>query len=108
MTAAITVDNLRKVYGDVVAVDGNARRVLSRVFGIREDVTRAAVQRGLEELATDLLPQGQAGAFNEALMELGAIVCLPQTPRCDRCPLRDLCWAYAQGQPEALPVRRPR
>ena len=93
---------------DVVAVDGNARRVLSRVFGIREDVTRAAVQRRLEALATDLLPLGQAGVFNEALMELGAIVCLPQTPRCDRCPLRDLCWAYAHGQPEALPVRRPR
>jgi A/G-specific adenine glycosylase len=93
---------------DVVAVDGNARRVLSRVFGIQEDVTRAAVQRGLEALAADLLPHGQAGAFNEALMELGAIVCLPRMPRCDRCPLCDLCQAHAQGQPEALPVRRPR
>jgi A/G-specific adenine glycosylase len=93
---------------DVVAVDGNARRVLSRVFGIREDVTRAAVQRGLEALAMDLLPQGQAGAFNEALMELGATICLSRTPRCDGCPLCHLCRAYAQGRPEAFPVRRPR
>jgi A/G-specific adenine glycosylase len=93
---------------DVAAVDGNVRRALSRVFGIREDVTRVAVQRELEALATDLLPQGQAGAFNEALMELGATVCLPRAPHCDGCPLCDLCRAYAQGQPEALPVRRPR
>jgi A/G-specific adenine glycosylase len=93
---------------DVVAVDGNVRRVLSRVFAIREDVTRAATQRRLETLATDLLSQGQAGAFNEALMELGATVCTPRGPCCDRCPLCDLCQAYAQGEHEALPVRRPR
>jgi A/G-specific adenine glycosylase len=93
---------------DVVAVDGNVRRVLSRVFAIREDVTRAAAQRRLETLATGLLPQGQAGAFNEALMELGATVCTPRGPCCDRCPLRDMCRAYARGEQEALPVRCPR
>ena len=93
---------------DVVAVDGNARRVLCRVFGIREDVTRPAAQRKLESLATELLPPGRAGEFNESLMELGAIVCTPRSPRCDRCPLRDLCQAYVDGEPEALPMRRPR
>jgi A/G-specific adenine glycosylase len=93
---------------DVPAVDGNVRRVLCRVFGIREDVTRSAVQRELERLAADLLPPGRAGAFNEALMELGATVCTPRSPRCDRCPLRDLCLAHADGDAEALPVRRPR
>ena len=98
---------------DVVAVDGNARRVLCRVFEVREDVARPAVQRRLEALAAGLLPPGRAGAFNEALMELGAIVCTPRArasggPRCDHCPLCDLCQAYAQGDPEALPMRRPR
>ncbi len=93
---------------DVAAVDGNVRRVLCRVFGIREDVTRAAVQRELERLAASLLPPGRAGAFDEALMELGAIVCTPRSPRCERCPLCDLCLAHAEGEPEALPVRRPR
>ena len=93
---------------DVVAVDGNARRVLCRVFAIRKDVTRSSVQRELESLATDLLPPGQAGAFNEALMELGATVCTPRAPGCGRCPLRELCLAYAEGDPEVLPVRRPR
>jgi A/G-specific adenine glycosylase len=93
---------------DVVAVDGNVRRVLSRIFAIREDVTRAATQRRLERLATGLLPQGRASAFNEALMELGATVCTPRRPHCDRCPLCDLCRAYAQGEQGELPVRRPR
>ena len=93
---------------DVAAVDGNARRVLCRVMRIREDVTRSGVQRKLEALATDLLPRGRAGAFNEALIELGATVCAPRAPRCDRCPLRGLCLAYREGDPEALPVRRPR
>jgi A/G-specific adenine glycosylase len=93
---------------DVVAVDGNTRRVLCRALDIREDVTRSAAQRELEALAMSLLPPGRAGAFNEALMELGATVCTPRAPGCDRCPLRGVCLAYAQGDPEALPVRRPR
>jgi A/G-specific adenine glycosylase len=93
---------------DVPAVDGNARRVLARAFAIREDASRSAAQREMEALATSLLPPGQAGAFNEALMELGATVCTPRAPKCDRCPLRELCRAYATGEQEALPVKRPR
>ena len=93
---------------DVAAVDGNARRVLCRAFAVREDVTRPGTQRALEALATGLLPPGRAGAFNEALMELGATVCTPRAPGCDHCPLRDLCVAHAQGDAEALPVRGPR
>lgn len=93
---------------DVVAVDGNARRVLCRVFGIQEDVTRLGAQRRLEALAANLLPQGRAGAFNEALMELGATVCTSRVPGCDHCPLRDLCWVCAEGDPEGLPVRQSR
>jgi A/G-specific adenine glycosylase len=92
----------------VPAVDGNVRRVLCRVFGIEQDVTRSATQRELEALATSLLPAGRAGTFNEALMELGATICTPRAPICDRCALRELCQAYAGGDPEALPVRRPR
>jgi A/G-specific adenine glycosylase len=93
---------------DVAAVDGNARRVLCRAFDIREDTTRPGVQRQLESLATGLLPPGRAGTFNEALMELGATLCTPHAPRCDRCPLHDVCLARQQGHPEALPARSPR
>jgi A/G-specific adenine glycosylase len=92
----------------VPAVDGNARRVLCRVFGIQRDVTRSATKRELERLATALLPEEQPGAFNEALIELGATTCTPQAPSCGRCPVGELCWAYAEGEQEALPVRRPR
>ena len=92
---------------DVAAVDGNVRRVLCRVFEIREDASRSGVQRKLKALATSLLPPGRAGAFNEGLMELGATVCTPRAPQCGRCPLRELCRACASGEPEALPVRRP-
>jgi A/G-specific adenine glycosylase len=93
---------------DVPAVDGNVRRVLARVFAVREDVGRSAAQRELEALAEKLLPPGQAGAFNEALMELGAVVCTPRAPKCDRCPLRKPCQAYATGEQEALPAKRLR
>jgi A/G-specific adenine glycosylase len=92
----------------VAAVDGNARRVLSRVFGIREDVTRAATKRRLEKLATALLPLEKPGRFNEALIELGATLCTPRGPLCERCPLSELCQAYTEGEQEALPVRPPR
>ena len=93
---------------DVPAVDGNVLRVLARVFAMREDVTRPRVQRALETLAANLLPPGQAGAFNEALMEVGATVCTPRTPDCECCPLEDLCQARATGEQDALPVKRPR
>jgi A/G-specific adenine glycosylase len=93
---------------NVPAVDGNVRRMLARAFAIREDMSRSAAQRKLETLAAELLPPGRAGAFNEALMELGATVCTPRAPECDRCPLRDLCQAHATGEQEALPVKRPR
>lgn len=92
----------------VPAVDGNARRVLCRLFGIRDDATRSATKRRLRELAADLLPPDQAGPFNEALIELGATVCSPRNPSCSRCPLRELCWAYAHGMQEELPVQPPR
>jgi A/G-specific adenine glycosylase len=93
---------------DVVAVDGNARRVLCRVFAVAEDVTRASAQRRLEALAGGMIPPGRAGEFNEALIELGATVCTPRAPRCDECPVRGQCAARIDGDPEALPVTRPR
>jgi A/G-specific adenine glycosylase len=89
---------------DAPAVDGNVRRVLARVLVIREPIK----PREWETLAASLLPSGRAGDFNEALMELGASVCTPRAPRCDRCPLRELCRAYAAGEQASLPVKRPR
>jgi len=85
---------------DVPVLDGNVKRVLSRVYGLR-----APKDSALWQLAQSLLPTGRAGAFNEALMDLGSLVCLPRAPRCALCPLRERCAAFAGGDPEAFPGR---
>lgn len=91
---------------DVPALDGNAIRVLCRHFGIREDPKTNAVRAQLEELATELIPQGQARDFNQALMELGARVCVARNPRCEVCPLRRSCVARKLGLQNKLPYKR--
>jgi A/G-specific adenine glycosylase len=93
---------------NVAAVDGNARRVLSRFFHVEKDVTNSSVQKGLEDLARQLLPSGRAGVFNEALMELGALICTPRLPQCELCPLRTECRSRAIGDATALPIRSAR
>lgn len=86
------------------AVDGNVIRVLSRACGIRENVGIPSVHRQLEAEAAALVDPERPGDFNQALMDLGAGICVPGTPDCSRCPLRSLCDACAQGDPEELPV----
>lgn len=93
---------------DAALLDGNVRRVLSRLFALADDPQSAATRRKLWRLAESLLPPGQAGPFNEALMELGATICVPRTPRCGLCPLRTLCRGYATADPEAFPPPKRR
>jgi A/G-specific adenine glycosylase len=85
-------------------LDGNVTRVLSRVFAVEEDATTTAAQRELRRLANDLLRADRAGDFNQAMMELGALVCTPSTPLCDRCPLQDVCRAHEAGTEEDYPI----
>lgn len=92
----------------LAAVDGNVVRVLTRVFAIEDDVTRAPARRGLQELAAALLDPARPGLSNEALMELGARLCTPRRPRCGECPLQSVCLAPARGSQESLPARGPR
>ena len=89
------------------AVDGNVTRVLSRLFHITDDVTSPAVSRRIWSLAECLLPTRRCGDFNQALMELGALVCVSGAPRCHLCPLRTICSARRHGDPASLP-RKPR
>jgi A/G-specific adenine glycosylase len=89
-------------------VDGNVTRVLARVFGIETPVGTAQTTKRLWAEAAKLVPGERPGAFNQALMELGATVCAPQRPRCERCPLASDCQALARGNVEALPVARAR
>jgi len=93
---------------DQIAVDGNVRRVLCRAFEINQDPAKGEGRRRLEETALALLPHGRAGAFNQALMDLGASMCSSRHPACAGCPLSALCRARQSGRQETLPLRAPR
>jgi A/G-specific adenine glycosylase len=88
-------------------LDGNVMRVLCRVFGLRGNPKSAPLQNRLWELAEALIPVGAAREFNPAMMELGATVCLPVAPRCDMCPVAELCVARREGIQEQLPETPP-
>lgn len=93
---------------DVPVVDGNVIRILTRVFDIDAEVSRPATVNRLWELAGMLLPKGRAGAYNEALMELGRVICRPRNPRCETCPVREHCAARAAGNQAVRPVKKRR
>jgi A/G-specific adenine glycosylase len=88
----------------VPLVDGNVARVLARVLRLPGD--RAEARARAWDAAPSLLPPGRAGEFNEALMELGATVCLPRNPRCGECPLAARCEARRHGDPNDFPAPR--
>ena len=88
------------------AVDGNAFRVLSRCFGIDTPIDTAAGKKVFTALAQDLLPEGEAARFNQAMMDFGATQCVPLSPACDRCPMVGLCEARGQGRVAEYPVKQ--
>ncbi len=90
----------------VPVLDANVVRVLARITAEREDVSRAPARRRLEELAAELLEPVRPGDFNQAMMELGALVCSPTSPACDRCAVTAHCRAFISGAPERFPVTR--
>ncbi len=93
---------------DVATLDGNIRRVLARLFDVTEPADSAAGENILWALAEEHLPSGRAGDYNQALMDLGATVCLPRNPNCSACPLQELCQAYILGIQEQRPVLKPK
>ncbi|HSF80351.1 MAG TPA: A/G-specific adenine glycosylase [Anaerolineales bacterium] len=91
---------------DYPALDGNIRRVFARIFNLTEDLRSTSGEKKLWELAEQHLPPGKAGDYNQALMDLGAIICVSRSPRCQACPLKSFCQAYALGVQEERPVPR--
>ena len=90
----------------VPAVDGNVLRVLTRLSGDASDIMKQTVKTALEEELLDFMPKDRAGAFNQALMELGATVCVPNgAPLCGECPWGGVCKACADGSWAYLPVK---
>jgi len=90
------------------ALDGNIRRVLSRVFNITDPARSTSGERILWALAEEHLPPGQAGDFNQAMMDLGATICFPKNPDCPNCPVVEICHAKILGVQEDRPVPKPK
>ena len=90
-------------------LEANTVRLFSRLLGLRGDATSAANQTQLWRFASEIVPARGAGTVNQALMELGSLICTPTAPKCDACPLRAQCSAAAQGQQSQIPApkRRP-
>lgn len=89
---------------DEPTLDGNIRRVLARIFNVNLPARSSQGEKLLWELAAQNLPTGQAGDYNQALMDLGATICTPQRPSCQLCPLSEICQSRELGLQEARPV----
>lgn len=89
----------------LAAVDGNVLRVMARLNLDYRDMTKASVQKSVKQDIEAVLPL-EAGDFNQALMELGAVICTPRTPKCIMCPVQQHCEAYKEGQVSGLPVKK--
>ncbi len=87
-------------------VDGNVYRVLSRLFAIETPIDSTQGKKIFTELASSLLSHQQASLHNQAIMELGALQCIPQNPDCTTCPLTDVCMAYLQQNVSAYPKKQ--
>lgn len=89
-------------------LDGNVKRVLSRVLGFDQDLGQARAVQALWALARALMPSQTPGTYTQGLMDLGSQLCTPRRPACGSCPVSDDCRAFVQGQPEAYPVKLKR
>jgi len=90
---------------NAVVVDGNIGRLFARIFNIDRQLGSSAVTRLLWQKADEILPHGRARDFNQALMEIGALVCTPKKPACSTCPVQKACFAYRYDVVHARPVK---
>ncbi len=94
--------------GRAPIVEANTQRLFSRLLAYRGDPTSTAGQKELWSLAENLLPAKETGRFNQALMELGALVCTPKSPTCQQCPAMSLCPTFAQNLQDKIPAPKKR
>ena len=93
---------------DMPVLDGNLKRVLSRVFNVEKPANLPEGEAALQRLAGENLPKGHAGDFNQAMMDLGATICLPRNPICSLCPLMLVCESNIKGLQDQRPVMKPK
>ena len=89
-------------------LDGNAKRVISRLFAVSDNPARGKTEDLLWKISESLIPKGDASFFNQGLMDLGAMTCTPKEPQCSQCPLREFCKGKASGEPERFPTKTTR
>jgi A/G-specific adenine glycosylase len=89
-------------------LEANSTRLLSRLLAVTGDVTSGQGRQFLWDAAAALVPRRASGEFNQALMELGSLVCTPKSPACERCPVQELCAAFRLGLQGRIPAPRPR
>lgn len=95
-------------YGEPVpVVDGNVLRVVTRLFGVHDDIRRETTKQQTAALLSPYISRENPSAFNQALMDIGATICSPRKPACGSCPLSDACIAYAHDLTETVPVKSP-
>jgi A/G-specific adenine glycosylase len=96
-------------YGEpVAAVDGNVSRVIARVFGVEEPIDTSRGGKLITSLAQELLDHEDPGIHNQAMIEFGALQCVPVSPKCNECPLQQNCMAHQNGTVDQLPVKIPK
>ncbi len=89
----------------VPVVDGNVFRVLSRFFDVENDISINATKKVFAELAFELMPKNNPAQFNQAIMEFGALQCVPKNPNCEICPFNESCAALQKNKIDKLPVK---
>lgn len=92
-----------------IAVDGNMIRIAARVMAVEEVATKGCGKKAVEDFLREVLPLERPGDFNQAMMDLGATICLPNgKPLCEKCPVSEFCLAFHQGNPEKYPKKEPK
>lgn len=87
------------------AVDGNVLRIISRIFGVCDDIADTKTKNKITEICQQLIDRQKPGIFNQALMDFGATWCTPQNPQCKECPFQSECYAFRQHMADTLPIK---
>ena len=87
-------------------VDGNVLRVYSRLLGISDPIDSTIGKKKIWDAAKELLPDKEPGTYNQAIMELGSLVCTPKNPKCEECPLQSACHAFSHKLTAKLPIKQ--
>jgi A/G-specific adenine glycosylase len=88
-----------------IALDGNGLRVIARVVDYKEPVNRPAAKADIRQVMQEMLPEGNAGDFNQAVMDLGSLICTVKNPQCNHCPIQSECLAFKLGTQSKVPIR---